>query len=228
MRLLVKYGKIGPMRFASHRDYARALERGLRRAEVPMAYSSGFNPHQRVSYINPAPTGALSQAEYVVLSLSQAVDPDLVRQRLGAAMPTGLPVFEVSVVTRPDPFPASLWRVHLGDTTVDEWRDCLAAFHDRLDPQLMVTRLTKNGPRSFDAAAPVKTIAVAEDNDVEMVICHTEPLVRPDDVVTALRGLRPNLSDEPPLMTRLAQGEASELVERTHGHQSDLVEDTEG
>ena len=57
-RLRLRYAKTGRARFASHRDFSRAFERALRRAEVPMAYSSGFSPHPRISYANASPTGA--------------------------------------------------------------------------------------------------------------------------------------------------------------------------
>ena len=55
-KLRLRYAKRGPARFTSHRDFGRALERALRRAEIPMAYSSGFSPHPRISYANAAPT----------------------------------------------------------------------------------------------------------------------------------------------------------------------------
>ena len=43
-RLRIRYAKRGRLRFSSHRDFQRALERALRRAAVPMAYSAGFQP----------------------------------------------------------------------------------------------------------------------------------------------------------------------------------------
>ena len=66
-KLRVHYAKRGRLRFSSHRDFQRALERALRRAEVPMAYSAGFSPHPKISYANSAPTGVASEAEYVVI-----------------------------------------------------------------------------------------------------------------------------------------------------------------
>ena len=57
-KLRIRYAKRGRLRFASHRDLARALERALRRAQVPMAFSAGFSPHPKISYIGAAPTGA--------------------------------------------------------------------------------------------------------------------------------------------------------------------------
>src|SRR5699024_8182054 len=64
-KLRVRYAKRGRMRFTSTRDFQRALERAVRKAVLPMAYSGGFHPHPKTSYANAAPTGAASEAEYV-------------------------------------------------------------------------------------------------------------------------------------------------------------------
>src|SRR6187455_2222946 len=98
-RLRIKYAKRGRARFTSHRDFGRAFERALRRAAVPMAYSSGFSPHPRISYANAAPTGAASEAEYLEIGLAAGCDPDKVRDALDAALPPGLDVVAVSVAT---------------------------------------------------------------------------------------------------------------------------------
>ena len=64
-RLVIRYAKRGRMRFASHRDTARVVRAGGRRAQLPIAYSAGFSPHLRISYVGGAPTGTASEAEYL-------------------------------------------------------------------------------------------------------------------------------------------------------------------
>jgi radical SAM-linked protein len=96
--LRVKYAKRGRARFTSHRDFGRAFERALRRAGVPMAYSSGFSPHPRISYPSASPTGAASEAEYLQIGLAAACDPDKVLAALDAALPPGLDVVDVAAV----------------------------------------------------------------------------------------------------------------------------------
>jgi radical SAM-linked protein len=60
-RLRVRYAKRGRLRFTSHRDITRALERAVRRADVPVAFSAGFSPHPKISYVGAvAPTGVAS------------------------------------------------------------------------------------------------------------------------------------------------------------------------
>src|SRR5688572_32509124 len=93
-RMRVHYAKRGRLRFTSHRDFQRAFERALRRAEVPMAYSAGFTPHPKVSYANAAPTGTGSEAEYLEIALTEERDPAELRARLDASMPPGLDIID--------------------------------------------------------------------------------------------------------------------------------------
>src|ERR1700712_1012494 len=94
-RLRIRYAKRGRLRFTSHRDVARAFERALRRAEVPMAYSSGFTAHPKVSWVGAAPTGVASEAEYLEIALAEHRDADELRGRLDAALPPGLDILAV-------------------------------------------------------------------------------------------------------------------------------------
>jgi radical SAM-linked protein len=86
-RLRVRYAKRGRLRFTSHRDFSRAFERAIVRARVPVAYSSGFNPHPRISYANASPTGAASEAEYLEIGLADRTDPGEVLRALDEALP---------------------------------------------------------------------------------------------------------------------------------------------
>ncbi len=94
--LVIRYAKRGRMRFASHRDIARAVERGVRKAGLPIAYSAGFSPHPKISYAGAAPTGTASEAEYLEIALTGACPAPDVRDRLDAALPDGIDVIEVS------------------------------------------------------------------------------------------------------------------------------------
>lgn len=206
-RLRVRYAKRGRARFASHRDFSRAFERALRRAEVPMAYSSGFSPHPRISYANASPTGAASEAEYLEIGLTRVCDPATVRAALDAALPPGLDVVDV-VVSAPgalaDLLTGSRWRLQLsvasGVALEEAVRRFLAA------PSVSVSRMTKNGRRDFDARSAVVVLEVVEGG-LELVLVHQEPLVRPDDVLAALVEVSPEFAVESiPVLTRLTQG----------------------
>lgn len=211
-RLRLRYVKRGPMRFSSTRDFQRALERALRRAAIPMAFSAGFHPHPRISYANAAPTGAASEAEYVELALAESVDPQQVAQRLNRALPAGLAVVQVAEAgpdALADRLQASRWQLVFRGLTGQAVRQACTQFlaSDRCE----VTRVVKSGPRTFDTRAAVLRMDVTDEPDqgyviLRMVVRHTTPAVRPDDILTALH-LSANLDPPwPPLVTRMAQG----------------------
>ncbi|GAB3435925.1 TIGR03936 family radical SAM-associated protein [Actinophytocola sediminis] len=216
-RLRLRYAKRGRLRFTSHRDIARAFERALRRAHVPMAYSQGFNPHPKISWIGAAPTGVASEAEYVEIQLVTEVEPARLVAMLDEAMPAGLDVLEV-VVANPgatalaDRVEAGRWRIELPGVPAGE----LAAAVARMlaEPVVEVERLTKQGMRTIDARAAIVTATVVSDSPppdvtcgiLEVVVRQTSPAVRPDDVLSALRVVADLEPPVPAKATRMAQG----------------------
>lgn len=227
-KLRVRFAKRGRLRFTSHRDFQRAFERALRRADVPMAWSQGFTPHPRVSYAGAAPTGAASEAEYLELAVTRTCDPAEVRAALDAALPPGLDVVEV-VEAPPgalaDRLQASSWAVELPGALPAQVQDAAATF--LAAGSVPVERLTKNGVRTLDPRAAVLRFEVdtaADPVTLRVVLRHQSPTVRPDEVLAGLRlagGFEP---PEPPRATRLAQGEWDDAT----GALSDPLADAPG
>src|SRR5579859_1213593 len=164
--LVVRYAKRGRMRFASHRDVARAFERGVFRAGLPIAYSAGFSPHPKISYVGGAPTGVASEAEYLKLGLTSAdLDPQTVRAELDAMLPDGIDVMDVTTAEAGFAEPeASLWQVTLPGVTAEAAEQVVAAFLART--QAPVERLTDKGVRRLDARAAVAALTVSRRGDV--------------------------------------------------------------
>jgi radical SAM-linked protein len=216
-RLRVRYAKRGRLRFTSHRDFARAFERALLRAGVPIAYSSGFSPHPRISYAGAAPTGAASEAEYLELGLARQARPEDVRSALDAALPAGLDIVEV-VTARgaalADRLQASSWRVAWRGVDPVAATAAVTAFLQATE--VPVERMTKRGMRRFDARGAVVALSVRAGGAdapcaiLDLVLRHGTPAVRPDDVLAGLRevaGLDAGLA---PTYERLAQGPLDE------------------
>jgi radical SAM-linked protein len=214
-RLRIRYAKRGRLRFTSHRDFGRAFERALRRAGVPMAYSSGYSPHPRISYANACSTGAASEAEYLEIGLREARDPDEVRVALDGAMPDGLDVLEVVPLGAGPPLAdrleASHWTIALPGVAPELARAAVGSFLAATSVE--VERMTKKGRRRFDCRPAVVRLIVASErvDDTEcaildLVVRHGTPSVRPDDVLAGLREVAGLSPPDPPQQTRLAQG----------------------
>src|SRR6266704_1519933 len=232
--LLVRYAKRGKMRFASHRDVARAFERGVRKAGLPIAYSAGFTPHPKISYAGGAPTGVASEAEYLSLALTARQAETQVCRRLDAALPDGIDVIDVTEDAGGSGQPsagsspasssrtsssrassggfahleASLWRMALPGVAPEAARRAVARFLARAEAP--VERLTDKGVRHLDARAAEAGLEGCAI--LRMVVLHTAPAVRPEDIVTALREQDGIVPSSPPMTTRLAQGQRAQLT----------------
>ncbi|MFG2781160.1 TIGR03936 family radical SAM-associated protein [Streptomyces prunicolor] len=216
-RIRLRYTKRGRLRFTSHRDFQRAFERALRRAEVPMAYSAGFTPHPKVSYANAAPTGTGSEAEYLEIALTAERDPDKLRELLDESMPVGLDIIdavEARTSGLADRLTASVWELRLDGVAPEDAERAVAAFNAA--ESVEVQRMAKNGMRTFDArpaVAHLETISPQADRPTDqacailrLVVRHVTPAVRPDDVLSGLRAVADLAPPVAAAVTRLAQG----------------------
>ncbi|GGJ13829.1 TIGR03936 family radical SAM-associated protein [Streptomyces brasiliensis] len=219
-RIRLRYTKRGRLRFTSHRDFQRAFERALRRAEVPMAYSAGFTPHPKVSYANAAPTGTGSEAEYLEIALAEARDPEKLRVLLDESLPAGLDVVDAVEARTPglaDRLTASVWELRLDGVDPTDAQRAVEAFTEA--DTVEVRRTTKNGVRTFDARSAVVSLTNAETHGsqadgptdqpcaiLRLVVRHVTPAVRPDDVLSGLRAVADLAPPVPAAVTRLAQG----------------------
>ncbi|MGH3796814.1 MAG: TIGR03936 family radical SAM-associated protein [Pseudonocardiaceae bacterium] len=219
-KMRLRYAKRGKLRFTSHRDVARMFERALRRAGLPMAYSQGFNPHPKVSWVGAAPTGTASEAEYFEIQLVAFADPEVVRVELDAVLPVGLAVLD-SVLAGPgglaERIEAGRWRIEVPGVGAEQLRHAVSALLDT--PEVLVERVVKDGRRRIDARAAIVSLEVEESlvrpagpghlsecGILIAVVRQVSPAVRPDDVLSALgvvAGLRPLV---PVRATRMAQG----------------------
>lgn len=94
MRLRVRFSKTGTTRYLSHLDLLAALERALRRAGLPVAYSEGFHPHVRMHFGPPLPLGHASTSEWLDLDMQERIEPVAFTGRLNEALPRDMRVIE--------------------------------------------------------------------------------------------------------------------------------------
>lgn len=222
-RLRCCYTKTGRMRFASHRDFQRSLERAVRRAEVPIAYSGGFSPRPRISYANAAPTGTASLAEYIEMGLRERRElPDLMAD-LNRALPSGFrfaTIVEAGPGKLADRLQASLWEFDLRGVSAGEVGDAV----DQMlaEPEVLITRVTKSGRKQIDLKSawvehdvtPGEATNGSSCAILRLVVRHVTPAVRPDDVLAALVERTDLAAPDSALITRLAQGPLSESTGR--------------
>lgn len=102
-RFRIEFTKGEPVRFVSHLELAKTFERALRRAELPIAFSEGFNPHPKIAFASALAVGVTSEVEIVELELRADMSPEQLARRLGSEMPPGLEIKQIIPVTQKTP-----------------------------------------------------------------------------------------------------------------------------
>lgn len=98
MNIRLKFKKGSEVKYISHLDLMRTFQRAIRRAGVPIAYSSGFNPHQELSFGAPLSLGVTSDAEYVDIKLAEAVNIEKLQEQLNNSLPEGIKILGGTVL----------------------------------------------------------------------------------------------------------------------------------
>ena len=94
----LRLGKLGPLRFLSHHDLLRVLERAFRRARLPVRFTAGFHPRPRIVLPVPLEVGVESADEPVEVEFSRWVPVPEVRTRLAGVLPPQLPLYAVRLL----------------------------------------------------------------------------------------------------------------------------------
>lgn len=110
IRLQITKGEA--VRYISHLDYSRAIERAVRRAKLPVAYSEGFNPHMKMAFASALALGVTSDAEYMDIELCQELSVKNFKSAFSAQLPRGIELREA--VYLPPQTPALMKMVNLG------------------------------------------------------------------------------------------------------------------
>jgi radical SAM family uncharacterized protein/radical SAM-linked protein len=195
-RYRARFTKPGRMRYLGHLDLTRVVLRALRRAEIALAYSSGFNPKPRVSFGPALSVGIASEAEYVDFETFERLDVQSTRARIDAVLPAGMTCLglrEIENAAGPisEAIRAVRFRAPVGDD-VDPI-DVIAALRSR--GPLEVRRPTKDGgERTFDLTTELLDLRALDHGEVAMtlVLRPSGASVRPEEVLALLLGRDPS------------------------------------
>ena len=183
-RIRVKFIKNGPMRFTSNLDLARAWERTLRRAQLPIVYSQGFNPQPRLNLAAALPLGFTSECELIDIWLEEALDREDVLSRLRTTMPPGLEVLQIDEVeldrkTMQSQLQAIDYRVTLPAAT-----DLAGRINDLLQTETLPRERRR---KSYDLRPLILSLEQSEPNHLVMRLeARPGKTGRPDEVLLAL------------------------------------------
>ena len=154
MRIIAVFEKSERIRHIGHLDIQRAVQRGLRRSSLPVAYSNGFNPHILITFASALSTGACGLRELMDVKMAQEVSPEQFLNAMNRAMPPELRLLEARAVE--DRFPSLMANLKAAgyDLKIRDEREtaCLTAAIPRMleRENIQAVRKTKTGLKECD------------------------------------------------------------------------------
>ena len=186
MRLRIRFRKVDDLRWISHRDLVRAMERLFRRANLKLRMSEGFHPKPRMSFPSALALGVEGLDEVMELELAEAVDAQDVRQRLNHLAPPGLVITGVWLV---EPAAGKMrvqsmaYHFPLPGDRRDGVRKTVADIMHQ--PHILVTREGRQEP--IDVRAGLEELTVADGKLKFRIRASRSASVRPRDLLDLLK-----------------------------------------
>ncbi len=151
MRIIVKFSKQAPVRFVSHLDIQRLFQRAFRRANIPLAYSQGFNPHPLLSFATALSVGYTSDGEWLDVKLAEHMRAEAFQEAVNAVLPRGFRISECVEVDDAFPSLSALMAAAEYDVVLGLPEELLnARLQALLASPIMVKKKTKAGIRTVD------------------------------------------------------------------------------
>ncbi|MCR5581393.1 MAG: TIGR03936 family radical SAM-associated protein [Pseudobutyrivibrio sp.] len=175
MRARIKFQKNGIMRYVGHLDLMRFFQKAVKRSNLPIRYSEGFNPHQIMSFASPLGVGLTSEGEYMDIDLKNYVEPAEAMDSLNKNMVEGLIISAINYL--PDDADKCMSAVTAASyiVTYKDPKDDICYIENILDLKekffdeaacINIVKKTKKGERELDLKPLIYRFNLTIDNGV--------------------------------------------------------------
>lgn len=206
MRAIVKFSKGENVKYISHLDVLRLFQRAVLRAELPIAYSQGYNPHMLIGFACALPVGVISSAEYMELKLVKEIAEEEISDRLNAVLPAGIAVLKVKAVPEAGSALAAMIRAAKYEFAFEQMTEELKSLPLRVleQNQIIIEKKSKKGIKLTDIRGMVREFSQQGNCLACELTAGNEENLRPDVFWSYLKTLLED-SQEMPRICRTAQ-----------------------
>lgn len=190
MKVRIKFSKHGPIKFIGHLDVMRYFQKAMRRSEIDIAYTTGFSPHQIMSFAAPLGVGLESNGEYMDVELNSMISCEDVVERLNAAGVEGIRVLSAKVL--PENAGNAMASVAAADYVITfregrapgfDYKSVLKDFY--AGEQILVTKETKKNTMEVDLKPGIYKLEIQGDSIYMMVDASSSGNIKPSMVIDA-------------------------------------------
>ena len=191
MKLRIRFKKYGAVRFIGHLDVMRFFQKAIRRAQIDVAYTAGFSPHQIMTFAAPLGVGLTSNGEYMDIEVNSVSSCQDILERLNAVSVPGIEI--VSVRMLPDGTGNAMASVAAAAYTVrfregkEPKTDIGAVLPDFLArEQVVITKKTKKGIRELDLKQGIFSLQYVDGVFFMLVDASSGGNIKPGLVIEAI------------------------------------------
>lgn len=175
MKLRLRFGKNGIVKFIGHLDIMRYFQKAFRRANVDIRYSQGFHPHPYLSFASPLGLGLESCGEYLDMEVNSYDDLEAMKKAVNAQMTEGITVYSIHHL--PDDAKTSMSIIAAADYRIDfreRMKPCdkdtlkSAILHFLASPEIRVVKKTKKSEREIDIRPLIYEMYVTDQGSIWM------------------------------------------------------------
>ena len=227
LKVRIKFRKYGVMRFIGHLDVMRYFQKAIRRAEIPIAFTTGYSPHMIMSFAQPLGIGLTSDGEYLDIELTEPIDSKEAVARMNAVSVEGIEMVSMVQISEEKKASgmtitaASDYQVFLLESgkssdvrrnIPSEWKESWEEFLSQ--EQILVWKKTKKSEKEVDIKPMIYGSEIKKEYLYLYLATGSEQNLKPDLVMeTFLKYI--GQEDTPLFYNRLdvyARDEAGKLV----------------
>ena len=207
MKVIIKYKKVDRLKFISHLDTIRLLQRAIRRAGIKILYSQGYNPHPKFSFAMPLSLGLETYGDYVEIELEDYENSNTIKERLNKVLPEFFKVIEAKKSENNKTLAARLkyvlYRIdlELENTNIDELNNIKDRFfkEEQIVERIKIKKRRKK-VKKFDGRKFIEKIEVVDfkNNNAELKvygIFSNEGAIKMEELIELLKSLTLNIKD---------------------------------
>ena len=165
------FKKDGLAVYISHLDMNRCMTRAVRRANIPLWYTEGFNPHPYMTFLMPLPLGQEGQREPLDIRIEEEMDFEEIKTRLNSVMPEGIKIVDVlEPVNKPNEIAAARYEIKVDFASEGEAVGFAAGAQSVIDGGILnAEKRSKKGIKTVNLCEMVRSFSIeAKENSVEI------------------------------------------------------------
>lgn len=172
MKKRIFFDKFNDMRFISHLDMLRFMDRILKKAHVDMRYSQGFHPRPKISFGNPVSLGTEAFNEVMDIEILNSISNEEIKEKINSVAVNGFRVNKVEdiidKVSIVDKYKDAIFEIEGEKNVIDN----LERFFLQ---EKIVEKKEKNGKVIERNLGERVLNFIREENKIRLVLTNTSP-----------------------------------------------------